>query len=138
MDLADLKADPRFATNADRVANLDALIAAIEAVTTKVFRKDLEAKCIAAGVPAAGVLNWAEVLHSQQIKDEGSLTFVNTTGIGQLPMIVNPVHFSKTPGIIKRCSPQLGEDSQDILEEAGFTQAQIDELVTAKAVGVLA
>ena len=136
LGLSALKDDPRFATNADRVQNLEALIAAVEAVTVTKFRSDIEDTCIAAGVPAASVMTWVEVLHSQQLKDEGSLIFINQTGAGRLPMIVNPVHFSKTPGKIKKCSPMLGEDTVDIMHEAGYTDEQIKQFVDAKAVGI--
>ena len=60
----------------------------------------------------------------------------NFPAVGRLPMINVPVHFSKTPGAVKQCSPMLGEDTVDILRENGLSDERIQALLDQKAVGV--
>lgn len=136
LGLEDLKTDARFATNADRVKNLEELIPAIEAVTVKMWKYDLEETLMAEGVPAAAVMPFADVVTSKHLKQEGSLIFLQQEGIGRLPMIGNPVHFSKTPGKIAKGAPMLGEDSIDILKSCGYDDKAIQKFIDVNAVGV--
>ena len=56
--------------------------------------------------------------------------------LGTLPNIGIPVKLAKTPWRIHRRAPALGEHSREILSEAGFTEAQVEEMVDAGVVAV--
>ena len=42
-----------------------------------------------------------------------------------------PVKFSRTPGAVARTPPRYGADGREVLREAGYTDAEIDELARA-------
>ena len=54
-----------------------------------------------------------------------------TEGRLRLPGV--PVTFSETPGDIRRHPPRLGEHSAEILREAGYSETQIEAMVTSGA-----
>ena len=46
-----------------------------------------------------------------------------------------PARFSESPAAIRRLPPRLGEHTREILAEVGYSDADIDALVGAKAIG---
>jgi formyl-CoA transferase len=44
-----------------------------------------------------------------------------------------PIKFSRTPGAIARTPPRFGAHGREVLHEHGFTEAEIDALVSAGA-----
>jgi crotonobetainyl-CoA:carnitine CoA-transferase CaiB-like acyl-CoA transferase len=44
-----------------------------------------------------------------------------------------PVNFSESPATLRSLPPQLGENSVEILQEAGFSQAEIDAMLESGA-----
>ena len=133
------KEDPRFANNQLRLENLEALVKEITALTRNMWRADFEKAMRAAHVPGVSVDTFEEAISSPQIHQTDTLVYVqqsNFPAVGRLPMINVPVHFSKTPGAVKQCSPMLGEDTVDILRENGLSDERIQALLDQKAVGV--
>ena len=52
------------------------------------------------------------------------------TGLGA------PIKFSRTPGKLRLCPPRFAADSEEVLRESGFEQAEIDEFIELGAVVV--
>jgi crotonobetainyl-CoA:carnitine CoA-transferase CaiB-like acyl-CoA transferase len=52
---------------------------------------------------------------------------------GTLNMARPPATFSKSPASIRRLAPRLGEQTEEALIEAGYTQEQVDELLQSGA-----
>ncbi|MBN9542144.1 MAG: CoA transferase, partial [Alphaproteobacteria bacterium] len=46
--------------------------------------------------------------------------------------------FSESPAAIRRLPPRLGEHTEEVLRDAGYSDAEITSLVERKAVGVSA
>ncbi|MBX6392981.1 MAG: CoA transferase, partial [Burkholderiales bacterium] len=44
-----------------------------------------------------------------------------------------PVKFSQTPGTVRRPAPLLGEHTYEVLQEVGYSRAEIDALVAQGA-----
>ncbi|MGR3484005.1 MAG: CaiB/BaiF CoA transferase family protein [Paracoccaceae bacterium] len=99
-----LEDDPAFATNAQRVAGVDALSAAIGARTARWACAELLAACEAAGVPAGPINDMAAALADPQIVARG---LVAETGRGRA--VGCPVRFSDSPLAPMRPAPRLGE-----------------------------
>ncbi|GBD11567.1 Formyl-CoA:oxalate CoA-transferase [bacterium HR23] len=51
-----------------------------------------------------------------------------------MPTIGVPAKFSLTSGRIRRPAPTLGQHTQEVLEEAGFTPEEITALRRCKAI----
>jgi crotonobetainyl-CoA:carnitine CoA-transferase CaiB-like acyl-CoA transferase len=132
--LAALRADPRFATLADRQKHHDALDEAVEAWTRGCDAYDVMMRLQAAGVPA-GVCQTAEDRcdHDPQLAALDWLTEVTGTKIGRWPVPEYPVKLSRTPsyagGPIDRGAPCYGEDNVHILTTLlGYSPAEVDAL----------
>lgn len=117
--------DPRFATNADRVANRRELNALID----EAMRHDTQAAWIerlnAAGVPCGRVQTLAEVVEDPQVKAQDMVLDVPHPGHGVVRMTGFPVKLSQTPCRVSRPAPDLGADTDAVLAEAGFTAEEI-------------
>jgi crotonobetainyl-CoA:carnitine CoA-transferase CaiB-like acyl-CoA transferase len=48
---------------------------------------------------------------------------------GRLRMSSPPMNFSRTPASIRRLQPRLGENTEQVLREAGLDQASIDSMI---------
>jgi len=55
-------------------------------------------------------------------------TFVDHPTFGRTKMTGFPWDFSETPPSIRRVAPELGEHTEEILQELGYTQQDIAEL----------
>ncbi len=122
--------DPRFATNAARKANEDALEAVIAAWTAEADRDDLAARLIAAGVLAAPVLDSLEVAQDAHLRARNVVREIDHPEVGRRLQAALPMHFSRTPADIVRHAPLQGQHTYEVLEELlGMGAAEVDELV---------
>lgn len=136
MGLGHLVTDERFADNDKRVANLADLIVEIEKVTKTMGKYEIEKLLANNKVPAGAVMTVPEVMTSSHALDSGMVQVMDQAKIGKLFTTGIPMHFSKTPGEIRKASPLLGEHSVEILKEAGFSDERIEDLVKNEVVEV--
>ncbi|MEL6226421.1 MAG: CoA transferase [Pseudomonadota bacterium] len=130
-----LNSDPRFATNADRMANLNALVEILSAHFKTRTTADWLARLEAAGVPSGPVLSIAEMHRHEQVAARDMVPTVEHPVAGPVQTIGLPVKFSKTPGQVTDPAPGLGEHTRIVLSEFGFTTDEIDGLFAVGAVG---
>ena len=130
-----LKDDPRFADNAARVANKDALVEAITAVTKTMKRAEIEKKLLAVDVPASSVLTFIEAYTSDHANAVGLTQMVDQKKIGMMRFYANPLHFDNEPCKIRSGCPLLGQDTTDILKDLGYDDAAIAKLYEDGVVG---
>ncbi|MSO77483.1 MAG: CoA transferase [Alphaproteobacteria bacterium] len=128
-------ADPRFQTPALRDLNIDARLALIQSVlvlsTTAEWMERLEA----AGAPCAPVLTRADMIRHPQIEASGSVVETDHPRAGRLRQARNAARFAGTPAEHRRGAPLLGQHSEEILAEAGFSQTEIASLQAAAVIG---
>lgn len=130
----DWKADPRFATNSDRMANLPALVEKMTAVLVTQPRAHWMTVFDAAGVPAGPVHSIGEALDHPQAKARGMVVEVDHAQAGRTRGVGCPLHFSGTPTVEPQAAPALGEHTRQVLREYGYDDAQIDALYASGAV----
>lgn len=136
LGLDHLASDPRFADNAKRVQNRAALIEEIEKKTKTMGRFEMEKLLASNNVPTGAVMSIPEVMLAMHTQDTGMLQTMDQEGIGKLFTTGIPMHFSKTPGAIRRGAPMLGQHSKEILKEAGFADDAIGRLIAEKVVEI--
>lgn len=114
LGLPGLAEAPAYASNADRIANREALTAALSAVTKGWTRDALLAALEARGVPAGPINNMADVFADPQIIARGMQ--IAPEGI---PGVRLPIRFSEAELALDRASPRLGEaDAADQIPSA--------------------
>lgn len=135
LGLGALEKDPRFADNAARIANKDALVEQITAVTRTLKRSEIEEKLLAVGVPASAVLTFIEAYTSDHANQTGLTQLVDQKKIGLMRFYSNPIRFDDQLTEIRRGCPLLGEDTREILEGLGYSEGEISKLYEDKVVG---
>ena len=130
-----LASDPRFADNAARVQNRDALIQELERVTGDLGRYEMETALRKAGVPAAAVQSLQEFHMQPQTARLNVITQIEQDGVGAYTVTSTPIRFSRTP-----LSPNAsaaghpGEHSREILEGLGYAPERVEALLASGAV----
>jgi crotonobetainyl-CoA:carnitine CoA-transferase CaiB-like acyl-CoA transferase len=126
--------DPRYATNSDRMANLNSLTQAMNAVLVTRTRAEWSAVLDAAGVPAGPVHTIGEALSHPQTLARGMVLDLVHPEAGPTKAIGCPIHFSATPTQVTRPAPLLGEHTRELLKEFGYSDSEIDTLLAQGAV----
>ena len=119
LDLAELVADPRFATNPDRLQRRDELAALIQARVSQRAGGDLLAALAKVGVPAAAVQDVGQVAEHEQT---AALGLIND---GRVSL---PLSFDGARVAYRTPPPLLGEHTAEILQEAGYDEGEISAL----------
>ncbi len=128
---ADLCEDPRFLTIPDRIANADALrkelIAALAAADAGIW----EARLAEAGVPASRVASVPQVCEDSQLDHRGIFRPVarqQALGGGAGAYVDLPFHGANTARGTDRPPPLIGEHTDEVLAEFGFSEEEIAAL----------
>jgi crotonobetainyl-CoA:carnitine CoA-transferase CaiB-like acyl-CoA transferase len=128
--------DPRFARNAERVANRDALIALIRPIflarTTAAWIATLEA----ANIPCGPINGIDQVFADPQAIARGLKITMPHPVAGALDLVASPLRLEKTPPEYRLPPPLLGEHTDEILGE--LLAISPDKRAALRARGVIA
>jgi crotonobetainyl-CoA:carnitine CoA-transferase CaiB-like acyl-CoA transferase len=132
---AELASDARFATNAARIRNREALIPQLEKVIATRGKDDWVVALEAVGVPCGPINNIAEAFANPQLQHRGMKVEVPHPLAGSAPLVANPIKLSTTPIAYRVPPPTLGEHTREVLREiVGLDEASIETLIRAGAV----
>jgi crotonobetainyl-CoA:carnitine CoA-transferase CaiB-like acyl-CoA transferase len=131
----DFIGDPRFATDQlradNRAAITDTMNAWLATRTTEQAIGELEK----ARVPAGPVLDLQQVLDDPQVKARELLRYVEHPGAAKpVPLADTAVRLSATPGGIRTRAAALGEHTDEVLREIGYSDEEITKLREAEVV----
>ena len=130
----DMVGDPRFASHAARIENIDALDEAIGAfIRTRTLEENL-AFFDRMDVTAGPVCDAADLENHPYIAERGIIAEQADDELGVIPVPAPPLRFAGTPATIRSAAPRLGQHTRELLRAAGYGDAQIDSLVSAGAV----
>ena len=115
LGLEALGTDPRFARNADRVANRDALVPLLQRELLNRNRDEWLALLEEAGVPAGPINTVADVFAQEQIQAREMQVNVPHPLNPDLQLVGNPIKLSRTPVQYDQAPPQLGEHTDEVL-----------------------
>jgi crotonobetainyl-CoA:carnitine CoA-transferase CaiB-like acyl-CoA transferase len=125
-----LATDPRFATNALRVANRETLAPILADCFAQRTCDDVLAACAAVNIPAGRVRSVEETLASREVAERGMVREA-----GGVRFTGSPMHFSDTPVRTPSAPPALGEHSDAILRTVlGYDEARLRELRAANVI----
>jgi crotonobetainyl-CoA:carnitine CoA-transferase CaiB-like acyl-CoA transferase len=124
----ELTDDSRFETNGARVANREALRPLIaERLAAQPTRAWL-ARLAEAEVPAGPINDLAAAFASPQVAARGLLTEVEHPVLGPLRQVGPPFELHATPATVRTAPPLLGEQTDEILAELGFSPSEVATL----------
>ena len=131
LGLPALADDPRFARNGDRVTNRDELIPTLRARLAERTTAEWVAALAAADVPAGPINDIPTAFASDQARARSMAVPVDHPVLGRTTQVGLPFELSATPAEIRTAPPLIGEQSAEILAEAGYTQDEIEALGAA-------
>jgi crotonobetainyl-CoA:carnitine CoA-transferase CaiB-like acyl-CoA transferase len=120
----DLAANPSYKTNADRLANREALATDLESTFLTHDRDHWVSLLLEAGVPARPISDYAEVFASDHARAREMKMTVAHPVEGAVPNIGFPVKLMGTPQQIRRPPPLLGEHNDEIFAELGIAEGE--------------
>jgi crotonobetainyl-CoA:carnitine CoA-transferase CaiB-like acyl-CoA transferase len=131
----DFIADPRFATDQLRADNREAITEAMNTWLATRTTQEAIIELAKARVPAGPVLELDQVLEDPQVKARELLRYIEHVGATKpIPLADTAVQLSATPGGIRERAAALGEHTDEVLLELGFSDAEIASLRAAEAV----
>ncbi len=125
---ADMIDDPRYRTNADRVARVDEVNDIVAVWVAERDQAELLRIFGEAGVTASAIYDQSDICADPHFLGREILVELPDADIGPAPMHNIHPRLSETPGRFIRPAPALGEHTDDVLAAAGFDAAGIAAL----------
>ncbi len=130
MGQPELRDDPRFATNNDRLAHREETVAVVEAWTRSRTKAEI-AKALEGRVPFGPVNTAADIFADPHMTARAMLVEVEHPGSATPVTIAStPIRMTATPGGVHRRAPLRGEDTDAVLAGLGLTPEIIADLRT--------
>ncbi|KVU08543.1 CoA-transferase [Burkholderia ubonensis] len=132
LDLPLLADDRRFASNSQRIEHRAELAALITETFSSLTAEELTARLDAAGIANAHLNDMQEVWTHPQLAARNRWASVSTEK-GLVPVLLPPGADASSPPAL-RAVPSLGEHTDAILGELGFTGSQIQQMRATRAI----
>ena len=110
-----LARDPRFALNADRVANRTVLVPLLAELIAQRDKAELLAALQAGGVPAGPINTLSEVFENPQLRARGAAITTHSPLMGEMPGVRCPLRMSGGEVGAVLAPPGLGEHTDEVL-----------------------
>ncbi len=130
----DLKDHPDYATNGVRVENRAVLAPLLQEYFLTRDADDWVVDLQANSVPAGPINDLADVFADPQVLHRDMFLEIPHPTLGSIKQTGLPIKFSRTPGGLDQHPPLLGEHNQAILKDLGYSESDIEELVTRSVI----
>jgi crotonobetainyl-CoA:carnitine CoA-transferase CaiB-like acyl-CoA transferase len=124
-----LAQDPRYATNAARIANRTELIPHLQSLLVRWDQSAILAALDAAGVPAGPINTLSQVFANEQVVARKMAFTQHSDVLGEIPAVRCPLRFSEGETRAPLPPPALGAHTSEVLAaELNLTDSEITHL----------
>jgi crotonobetainyl-CoA:carnitine CoA-transferase CaiB-like acyl-CoA transferase len=126
--LPEMAKDPRYDTIRKRAEQIDVIVPklreALAARTALEWEQLLDTR-----VPCAAARPVEDMFDHPQVLAQDMITEVEHPKVGRYKLMQKPIHFSATPCGKPYAAPLLGQHTEEVLKEAGFSDAEVTTLL---------
>ena len=126
---------PEFAENAARLRNQSDLTGRIEAIMATRPRRHWLELFEANDIPCGPINDYAQVFADPHVQARELVVQVDHPVLGRINALGSPLKLSETPPDARRRGPLLGEHTDDVLRESGFS---VEDIASLRQAGALA
>jgi CoA:oxalate CoA-transferase len=137
LDLEELTSDPRFAERDERKKNRDALREILNEKLSARPAREWEKILNQKGIPSGEIFSLEEALSQPQVQHRELLKRIQDRDLGSITVFGLPIKFDYDSNIMFALSPppRLGEHTEKILLELGYSPAEISKLEQGGVIG---
>ncbi len=121
LNKSEIALDEKFATNSARVQNRDELISLLISIFITRNTNEWLSALEKAEIPCGPIQNFEQVFSMPIVKEREMLVKMDHPTIGELPLVGSPLKMSDTPVEYRLPPPLMGEHTEDVLRELGFS-----------------
>jgi len=126
--------DPKFATNAKRVENREEIVKIIsDLIVTKDGEEWLKI-LTDAGVPCGPIYTVDKIFADPQVLHREMVKELDHPKAGKIKVTGIPIKLSDTPGEVETAPPVLGQHTQEVLAELGYSDKDLEKLKQEKVI----
>jgi len=129
--------DQRFATNALRIKNREALVPLLHNIFQQQPGASWLERFAAAEIPAGPINTVAEALDGKQTRGRGLIVQLEHPTLGTAKSIANPIRFSNTPVSYRLPPPLLGEHTNEVLQGLGYSVEALRSMAADSATKII-
>ena len=126
--------DPKFATNDKRVENREEIVKIISDIIITKNGEEWLKILTDAGVPCGPIYTMDKIFTDPQVLHRQMLKKLDHPKVGKVKVTGVPIKLSDTPGEVETAPPILGQHTQEILTELGFSDQDIKKLRQEKVI----
>lgn len=112
----------------------DSVIRRLEIIGEATSRISVKTQNLYPLIPSGEILSLENALNQPQIKHRETLKTINTSGVGDIPLFNLTAKFNKTTAEVETPPPTLGQHTEEMLKEFGYTE---DEMKSFKEKGIV-
>ena len=133
VDKPEWKEDPNYATPDARLPRLNEIFDSIEQWTMTKTKFEVMDICNPLDIPVGPILSMKELSEEPSLRETGTVVEVDHPERGKYLSVGCPIKLSESPADVER-SPLLGEHSDEVLAELGFSETEISGMREAGVV----
>jgi formyl-CoA transferase len=126
----DLIDDPRFPNFEERIRNGPALVAELDRTFTTTTMAEIKRKLSAADIAHSFLSDYDDVANDPQMAATEVFVEVEQPPHGRFRTINSPISLSDVDKVPPRPAPRLGEHSRQVLQDVGYSEQEIADLVS--------
>jgi crotonobetainyl-CoA:carnitine CoA-transferase CaiB-like acyl-CoA transferase len=130
MGTPELINDPRFSSVPARSKNIDAVYATLTEGMKRRTTEEWLAELRPADIPCGKANSLDDLFTDPYLVETGYFEGYHHPTEGDVVVPAIPARFSRSPANVHRPWPMLGEHSREVLEEAGYSAAEIADLIS--------